>query len=383
MKKFLNIVGARPQIIKSAAISRAVRKSYSSVLNEIIVHTGQHYDENMSEIFFKELEIPLPHYNLNAKAGLHGKQTSIMLERLEELMITENPDFVVVYGDTNSTVAAALAATKLHIPIVHIEAGLRSYNKSMPEEINRIVTDHVSTLLFPPTLAGLNNLVREGFKLEATGNHTIDNPGVFLSGDIMFDNSLFFSHIAEKKDNNILFRKNLINQKFVLVTIHRDMNTDVNERLQNIVKALIEIAKNYNIKLIIPMHPRTFKKLSMPENKRLMDSISYEKNIIIIDPVSFLDMILLEKYAEIIITDSGGVQKEAYFFQKPAIVLRKETEWIETVEVGNSVLTDADKEKIITSFENFSKNKPVNYPNIFGDGKAAEFICKRTLESLG
>lgn len=380
MKKILSIVGARPQIIKAAAISRAIRKHFSNEITELVVHTGQHYDANMSGVFFDELQIPQPAYNLNSGSGNHGKQTGQMLAGLEEIMLAEKPDFVVVYGDTNSTLAASLAASKLHIPVAHIEAGLRSFNKSMPEEINRIATDHVSSLLFSPTQAGIDNLKREGFNIENTQGFTIDNPGVFLSGDIMYDNSLFFAEIAETSDN-ILHQLGIEKEKFVLVTIHRDLNTDNETRMKAILETLIELAKNNNYQFIMPLHPRTKKQLSTPEYRTLAAIIEAESKIKIIKPVSFLAMTLLEKYAAVVITDSGGVQKEAYFFKKPAIVLRPETEWVELVENGNTILADADSERIKNAFNYFTKNKLSNFPEFFGNGNASEFICRKILEN--
>jgi len=380
MKKILSIVGARPQIIKAAAISRAIRKYFFDEITELVVHTGQHYDANMSGVFFDELQIPQPAYNLNSGSGNHGKQTGQMLAGLEEIMLAEKPDFVVVYGDTNSTLAASLAASKLHIPVAHIEAGLRSFNKSMPEEINRIATDHVSSLLFSPTQAGIDNLKREGFSHENKPSYTIDNPGVFLSGDIMYDNSLFFAQIAEN-ENDILHRLNIEKEKYVLVTIHRDLNTDNETRMKAILSTLIELAKANSFQFIIPLHPRTKKQLATSEYSSLAQIISEEPKIKIIEPVSFLEMTLLEKYAAVVITDSGGVQKEAYFFKKPAIVLRPETEWVELVENGNTLLADADSDRIKKAFKHFTENKLTNFPEFFGNGNASEFICRKILEN--
>ncbi|WP_081212176.1 non-hydrolyzing UDP-N-acetylglucosamine 2-epimerase [Salegentibacter sediminis] len=378
MLKLLTIVGARPQIIKAAALSRTIKKNFSSEIEEIIVHTGQHYDENMSQIFFDELQIPKPNYNLNVGSGSHGKQTAAMIEGIEEILISEEPNYIVLYGDTNSTLAGAIAASKIHIPIVHIEAGLRSFNKSMPEEINRIMCDHSSTFLFTPTLTGYKNLLNEGFE-ENNGSFNIDNPGIFHCGDVMYDNSLFFSDISDSK-SSIQFSLDLKDKSYILTTIHRNNNTDDPVRLSNIFQGLIEIIETSKLQVVLPLHPRTKNKLQqLPEE--LQQRIKNNKKLRIIDPVSFLDMIQLEKNAELIITDSGGVQKEAYFFQKPCLILRNETEWVEIIKEGSGVLVNANHDKIIDSFKKMYKSKK-SFPPIFGDGNSANFICEKLIENL-
>ncbi len=381
MIRIINVIGARPQIIKAAAISRAILNNYKELVEDIIVHTGQHYDENMSAIFFEELGIPIPKYNLKIGSSSHGIQTAKMLEGLEKIILDEKPDFIVLYGDTNSTIAAALAASKLHFPVVHIEAGLRSYNKSMPEEINRIVCDHVSTYLFTPTLQGYQNLIKEGFK-ESPPPYTIDNPGIFHVGDIMFDNSKFFAELASK-NSTILKDNNLIPEKYVLATIHRNHNTDNPKRLESIFDAFFEIVKTYNIKLVLPLHPRTSKILKQNINKELYNKIVEEKNILFIPPVSFLDMIFLEKNAHLIMTDSGGVQKEAHFFEKPCIILRPETEWVELVDNGSAKIVDADKYEIIKAFENYFQKNNFVYPKFYGDGNASSKIIDKLIAFKG
>jgi UDP-GlcNAc3NAcA epimerase len=381
MIKILNIIGARPQIIKSAAISRAVRTHFKNEINDIILHTGQHYDTNMSEVFFQEMQIPSPNYNLNIGSAGHGVQTGEMIIKIEEIILKEKPDCVVVYGDTNSTLAASIASSKIHFPVVHIEAGLRSFNKSMPEEINRIMCDHVSTLLFSPTLTGINNLVNEGFKTDIKPKFTIDNSGVFHSGDVMFDNSIYFSGIAESK-SNVLNDNHIEKDNFILVTIHRNNNTDIPERLESIFKSIYEISKDNNRNVIIPLHPRTAKVLQKNITPELYQRIINNKLIKIIEPVSFFDMIILEKYAKMILTDSGGVQKEAYFFGKPCLILRTETEWTELVDVGAAKICDADNSIIRTAYEYFNNNNNINFEPIFGDGKAAEFICKEIINNF-
>jgi UDP-GlcNAc3NAcA epimerase len=379
MLKIVTIIGARPQIIKAAALSRAIRKHFSERIKEIIVHTGQHYDQKMSQVFIDELDIPVPNYNLSIGSASHGKQTGRMIERIEEVLLEELPDFVVIYGDTNSTLAASVAASKLLIPIVHIEAGLRSYNKSMPEEINRIMCDHASTLLFTPTKTGFDNLVREGFKTGNQAPFNADNPGVFHCGDVMYDNSLYFKRIAEKK-STVLSEYGLEGKEFVLGTIHRDNNTDQAERLNAIFRSINRLAKKHEIIFALPLHPRTDKAIENNLDKDLVKEIDQNPFIKILPPVSFLDMIILESKSKLVVTDSGGVQKEAYFFEKPSIILRSETEWVEIVKAGCGRIANADEEKIVESFDYFLENyKTLSYPKIFGDGFAAEFICEKML----
>jgi UDP-GlcNAc3NAcA epimerase len=382
--KLVTIIGARPQIIKAAALSRAIKNHFSDRIQEVIVHTGQHYDDNMSQVFFDELQIPRPDYNLHVGSASHGVQTARMTEGIEALLIKEQPDFIVLYGDTNSTLAGAVAAAKIHVPIVHIEAGLRSFNKSMPEEINRIVCDHCSTLLFTPTKAGLENLKREGFSIDeggvSTGSTTavptIDNPKVYHCGDIMYDNSLHFADIAEEK-TDILQRMELVGKPFILATIHRDSNTDHPERLGAIFDALIELSKENQI--VLPLHPRTAKLLKTNLSNEKQALVFSSANIKLIPPVSFLEMIALERHAQLVMTDSGGVQKEAYFFKKPGIILRPETEWVEIVQTGNAILADADESRIMEAWQHFKNNPPTVFPEIFGDGHAAEFMLDKII----
>ena len=380
MIKIITIIGARPQIIKAAAIIRAIRNKFSDQISEIIVHTGQHYDRNMSKIFFDELEIPKPDYNLNIGSASHGKQTALMIEGIEKILLTEKPHSIILYGDTNSTLAGAVAAAKIHIPVFHIEAGLRSFNKKMPEEINRIVCDHASTLLFSPTLTGFNNLIREGFDPYTKPPYNIDNPGIYHCGDVMFDNSIYFSEVAEKK-SGILKQLNLSPGKFILTTIHRDNNTDNPERLNAIFSTLNNIAESQNINIVLPLHPRTSKLLKNNLSTGLYQAIKNNPLIKIISPVSFLDMIVLEKNTEMIFTDSGGVQKEAYFFQKPCIIMRSETEWKEIVENKAAIVTDADETRILNAYEHFKKSNKILFPPIFGNGKASEFICEEIIKN--
>ena len=377
MIKLLTIIGARPQIIKAAALSRAIKNHFADKIHEVIVHTGQHYDDNMSKVFFDEMNVPNPDYNLGVGSGSHGKQTALMIEKTEEVILHERPDFVVLFGDTNSTLAGSVAAAKLHFPIIHIEAGLRSFNKSMPEEINRIVCDHTSTLLFTPTKTGLNNLVREGFNPSSKPPYSQDNPGIFHCGDIMLDNSLYFADIAESK-SKILENNRLEKGQFILATIHRDNNTDIPERLNSIFQAIHEISVGENIDFILPLHPRTTKILRQNLTDKVFRTITDNPKIKIISPVSFFDTLVLEKNCRMVMTDSGGVQKEAYFFKKPAIILRAETEWVEIVEHGAGICTDAGIENIVKAYRHFTSFEPV-FPPVFGDGRAAEFICRQIL----
>ena len=381
MKKILTIIGARPQIIKAAAISRAIKNNFSDKIEELIIHTGQHYDANMSEIFFEELAIPRPDFNLNVGSSSHGQQTAKIIEGIEELLLTTNPDGIIIYGDTNSTVAAALAASKLQIPIFHIEAGLRSFNKVMPEEINRILSDHISTLLFCPTKTAINNLKKEGFSLENSSKPTIDNPHTYLCGDIMFDNSIHFSSISDI-NATILKNENLTNEKFILVTIHRNANTDDTIRLNAIFNALNYIQNTTNFTIVLPIHPRTKKMMDLLLNQENKQLLAENQKIKIIPPAGFLDIIALEKNAELIITDSGGLQKEAYFFNKPCVILRSETEWVEIVENGNAIIADADEVRIVEAANNLLVKKDYTYPSLFGDGKASEFIIEKIIETL-
>ena len=374
--KIVTIIGARPQIIKAAALSRAIKTHYANEIQEIIVHTGQHYDDNMSAVFFDELGIPRPDYNLHVGSASHGVQTARMTEGIEGILLKEQPDFIVLYGDTNSTLAGAVAAAKIHIPIAHVEAGLRSFNKAMPEEINRIVCDHCSTLLFSPTQAGVENLQREGFALNNEPPYTIDNPKVYHCGDIMYDNSLHFAEIAETK-TNIINKLGLKDRPFILATIHRDTNTDYPERLSAIFKAIVRLSEECQI--VLPLHPRTSKLLKTNLDEELQKQIFNNTSISLIPPVSFLEMIALERHAQLVMTDSGGVQKESYFFKKPCIILRPETEWVEIVQTGNAILADANESRIMQAWQHFKDNPPIKFPEIFGDGHAAEFILNEML----
>jgi len=363
--KVVTIVGARPQFVKAAAISRAIRehnKTMGQRLHEVIVHTGQHYDENMSQVFFEELEISRPDYNLEIGGGSHGAMTGQMLEKIEHVLMVERPDWVLVYGDTNSTLAGAIAASKIHIPVAHVEAGLRSFNMRMPEEINRILSDRVSKLLFCPTDTAVLNLKNEGI---VKGVHNV--------GDVMLDASLFYRDLARQK-STILDKLNLIAKEYVLVTCHRAENTDDHERLSQIVQGIAKIAEQSRI--IFPLHPRTRK---MINENGLMDQL---RDVDLLAPVSFLDMVMLEESAKMIITDSGGVQKEAYFFRVPCITMRDETEWVETVDVGANSLVGSKAERIVSAYNAVCSNywNVVALPELYGDGLASRRIVASLID---
>lgn len=351
--KLLTIIGARPQFVKAAALSREIKKH--SALQEIIVHTGQHFDANMSDIFFEEMDIPKPHYNLNINGLGHGAMTGQMLEQLEKVMQAEKPDLVLVYGDTNSTIAGALAAKKLHIKVAHVEAGLRSFNMQMPEEINRILTDRISDWLFCPTDTAINNLKREGYdNINCT---------IVKTGDVMEDAALYYAQRAAEK-SDIIQRLDLREKKYILTTIHRAENTDVAANLENIIGALNELAKTYPV--IVPLHPRT---------KKIIADKGYHIGFTIIDPVGYFDMIMLLQNCSLVITDSGGLQKEAFFFGKTCITTREQTEWVELVENGYNFIVGTDQAKII-ALANAKINAP--FPaklNLYGNGSACAHIC--------
>lgn len=389
MIRILTIIGARPQIIKAAAISRAISSCFAEQIEEVILHTGQHYDTNMSAVFFDELGIPQPQYNLQVGSGTHAAQTARIMEGVEQVLIDaqkENQPFdgILVYGDTNSTLAAAVAAAKIHIPVFHVEAGLRSFNMSMPEEVNRIVCDQLSSILFTPTHTGLRNLEQEGFATDGIKQRTrfANRKGqcVMLSGDVMYDNSLYFSKIADNKCD-IIERLGLTSRGFVLATIHRPANTDNPTNLQSIFTALLDIADRDQIDIVLPLHPRTRKMLDVHLAPELMTRIETNNHMRIIEPASFFEIIRLEKNARIVMTDSGGVQKEAFFFQTPCVILRPETEWIEIVEAGAGIITDADYTRIMDAYDVLA-GKEVIFPPLFGDGHASEKILNEIVKYI-
>ena len=360
--KICTIIGARPQFIKAAAVSAKIAEmSEHSDISEVIIHTGQHYDPDMSKIFFEELKIPKEKYNLKVGSGRHGEQTAKMLAGVEDILIEESPDWVLIYGDTNSTLAGALAAVKLHIPVVHIEAGMRSFNRNMPEEINRIVSDSISTLNLCSTQTAVEHLEHEGMGSTA-----------FLTGDVMYDCALKFEALAEKYCDP-LSKFGLSHGKYILMTCHRAENTDDNLRLSQIVSAVNKVAEKHTV--LYTMHPRT---ASFIEKYKL----EFSDNVQVVDPVGYLDMLVLEKSAEMILTDSGGIQKEAFFYKVPCITMRDETEWVETVELGWNTLAGASYDKITAAVANFAEKRPLETDaRPYGDGNAVEIIIQKLLET--
>lgn len=390
--KIVTVVGARPQFIKAAAVSRAIqafnrgpssfnRRSSKRRIQEILVHTGQHYDYLMDRVFFEELQLPRPDYHLGVGSSSHARQTAMMLERIESILGREKPEVVIVYGDTNSTLSGALAAAKLNIPVAHVEAGLRSYHRTMPEEINRLLTDHISTLLFCPTTQAVRNLLKEGIKDGETR-------AVEKVGDVMYDSILYYSKLAGKR-STILRELGLLRSKgpfapnstlrtlnYYLATLHRAENTDDPKRLKSILEALNKIG--VDIPVILPLHPRTKKMI------KAHHLLTETKRIQLIDPVSYLNMLILEKNAKAILTDSGGVQKEAYWLEVPCFTLREETEWVETVKSGWNVLVGKDVKRIVNEVRRGGSRKPNRKGmGIFGNGKASEKIVQIIADRFG
>lgn len=353
MTKMLTIVGARPQFIKAAALSR-VLQNFDSI-EEQIVHTGQHFDSNMSDVFFEEMQIPRPAFNLEINSLGHGAMTGRMLEEIEKLILSEKPDMVLVYGDTNSTIAGALAAKKLHVKVAHVEAGLRSFNIRMPEEVNRILTDRISDYLFCPTSTAIDNLEREGF-------NNIDCH-IHRTGDVMQDAALYYASFADEKST--VLNDHDISGDIALATIHRAENTDDPRRLEGIIKALNRI--NKEIQVICPIHPRTSK---------IMDKLNLNVEFTTIDPVGYFDMIALLKKSRIVLTDSGGLQKEAFFFASPCVTLRDQTEWVELIENGFNMLAGADESEIYRNFKTMMQASPDFSMDLYGKGMASENIAQ-------
>lgn len=356
MNKVLTIVGARPQFVKASVVSAAILEQPN--LTEVLVHTGQHFDANMSDVFFGQLGIPRPIHNLNISGGLHGAMTGAMLQELEKVMMAEKPAAVMVYGDTNSTLAGALAASKLHIPLVHVEAGLRSFNKLMPEEINRIVTDQISDVLYCPTETAINNLRSEGFDSKSVEALNV--------GDVMQDSALLFSKFAHKP-GAVSSSSN-----FILATLHRADNTDDYDRLSSIVSALNQL--HLHSPVILPLHPRTWSAI---------EKAGLKLNVNIIEPVGYFEMLWLLKHCSLVLTDSGGVQKEAYFFGKPCVTMRDQTEWIELITAGANQLVGADAELIIAAVEGCIGNSIDDSSDLYGGGKAATKIANHLSGYLG
>lgn len=356
-KKIISIVGARPQFIKAAVVSRALQQS-GEAAQEKIIHTGQHFDDNMSAVFFKELDIPEPHFHLGVGGGTHGQNTGRMLESIEEVLLQEKPCMVLVYGDTNSTLAGALAASKLHIPLAHVEAGLRSFNKKMPEEINRILTDHAADILFTPTDTATHNALAEGIATEK----------IQQVGDVMYDAALYYAGKA-KHHEGILQRLSLRSGTFMLVTLHRAEMVDHRHRLQQVLNAVAQSG----MPVVLPMHPRTKKRLQE------FDTV-IPKNIFIIEPLGYLDITVLVQHAAVVATDSGGLQKEACFHKTPCITLRDETEWVELCECGANILTGADEGRIAAAIQqSLTTGEAVFNKPLYGNGDSGELIAAAIL----
>ena len=345
MKKIVTILGARPQFVKAAVLSRIIAENND--FKEVIIHTGQHYDANMSDIFFTEMEIPAPKYNLDVNGLSHGVMTGQMMEKIEEVLLHEKPHAIIIYGDTNSTIAGALAAKKLGIEVVHIEAGLRSFNMKMPEEINRILTDRISDLLFCPTNTAVHNLKMEGFDNFDTQ--------VIKSGDIMKDAVEYYSEFSKEK-SKIITKLKLKEGFFVLATIHRQENTEDVDKLKAIFEGLELLSEE--VRVVIPLHPRT---------RKILENNNLKYDVEIIDPVGYFDMLELLKHCLLVITDSGGLQKEAFFNKKPCIITREETEWTELVDHGFATLVGSDKQKMLDAYKNY-KSISLDYnKNLYGD----------------
>lgn len=357
MKKIITIIGARPQFIKASVVSKAL--AVAKTFQEIIIHTGQHFDKNMSDVFFNDLGIPKPHFQLNINGSSHGKMTGEMLIAIEAILLQEKPDAVMVYGDTNSTLAGALAAAKLHIPVIHIEAGLRSFNMAMPEEINRILTDQISSILFCPTSVAVANLHNENFHNKSCK--------VFNVGDVMQDSALLFQKLAKKPLN-----ESFLNHQYILATLHRAENTDDLDRLNNIIKALNHI-HNTIMPVVLPLHPRT---------RNIIKQHNIKLDIHTIDPVGYLEMIWLLENSSLVVTDSGGVQKEAFFFSKPCVTTREQTEWVELIENNVNILAGANFDKIIDAVKIMLGQKISDPTQLYGGGKASYNIAKHLSQLL-
>jgi UDP-GlcNAc3NAcA epimerase len=356
--KIVTVIGARPQFIKAATVSRIIANN--DEIKEIVIHTGQHYDHNLSKLFFEELEINEPEYNLGIGGRMHGSMTGRQLEKIEEILLNEKPDWVLVYGDTNSTLAGALAAAKLHIPVAHVEAGLRSFNKNMPEEINRVLTDHISTILYTPTDSAINNLLNEG----------ILHSQILPVGDVMYDAALYFKNKAEL-NSQVLDEYSLTKDNYVLCTIHRAENTDNPSRMKALLEGLGKVARS--VPVVLPLHPRT---RTVIEKQGIGEFLS---GVNVLPPVGYLDMVMLERHAKLIATDSGGIQKEAFFYEKPCITLRDETEWVELIELGWNTLITPDNADAVAKgiIERIGTTGRPGQP--FGHGNAAELIVDRLI----
>lgn len=376
MIKLSIIVGARPQFIKASALLNTIRKHFNNHLKFTLIHSGQHYDKNMSDVFYKTMQIDKPNYQIKSKQSTQGAQTSRMLEAIEQILSKEKPHWCVVFGDTNTTLAGALAASKLHIPIAHVEAGMRSYNKTMPEEINRIFTDHCSTVLFVPSQSAMNNLQKEGFYLDSIPPYSINNPAIVFTGDIMYEVYLNFIEQLNNRKSNYDLQEKVKNKFDIVCTIHRQENTDNEQHLYQIMLALLSLAQ-LSYRIIFPIHPRTQKIISQSEKlQKIFLSIKQNKNIHVSEPLSYEKMMQILQHVQIVLTDSGGLQKEAFYAQKPCVILRNETEWTEIIQCGAATIAGTDNDNIVNQTIKLINNLPTYFPEIFGNGKTSHIICQ-------
>lgn len=382
MIKLLTVIGARPQFIKSAAISRAISKYFTNKIEEVIVHTGQHYDPEMSNVFFDELNIPKEKYNLHIGSSNHANQTAKIMIALDDVVEKEMPDAILLYGDTNSTLSACLVGVKRHIPVIHVEAGVRSYNKKFPEEVNRLICDHVSSLLFVPSDDGMRSLTQEGFDTAETKIDTtslLNHPNVYRCGDIMYDNTIYFEDKADGYFNELIHKHSLPRENYFLVTAHRPSNVDDHENFKSILSFFHYAVETLGKEIVFPIHPRTRKLID--QNAELSEMIN-RPGIHCIPPASFIEMIGLEKYADLVITDSGGVQKEAFFMKKPCLIMLEETPWVELVDSGNAKLVGSNYDLLCDGAKYYLENPPQTFESIYGDGKSASFICEKIIENI-
>ncbi len=382
MIKILTVVGARPQFIKSAAISRAIAQHFSDKIDEVLVHTGQHYDSNMSNVFFDEMGIPKEKYNLQIGSSNHAYQTAQIMMAFDDVVEKEQPDAILLYGDTNSTLAACLVAVKRHLPIIHIEAGVRFFNKTFPEEVNRIICDHVSSLLFVPTEDGISCLKKEGFSTAESAPKDkllLNSPNVYLCGDIMYDNTIYFKDNADSYFEGLKSKHNLPDNNYILVTAHRPANVDHPETFENILQFIHYAINDLNKEVIFPIHPRTQKIIN--GNSKLKSLIEKE-GLHCIPAVSFIEMIGLQKNTDLVVTDSGGVQKEAYFMEKPCLIMLDETSWVELLESGNAKLVGNNYDLLCEGAQFYLENKPERFERIYGDGNSARFICETIIRNF-
>ena len=377
--KIATVVGARPQFIKAGVVNRIIRDHFSSQIEEEIIHTGQHYDHGMSDLFFEQLDIPKPAAHLGIGSSSHGSQTGEMLIKLEQEFQSRKPDAIMVYGDTNSTLAGALAAVKIHIPIIHVESGLRSYLTAMPEEVNRVCTDHVSSLMSCPNQTAITNLKKEGIT-DQIGACSADNPWVRFHGDVMYDNILF---LRDKFGNHcaLMDQFGMEENGFLLATIHRPSNTDSRETLQKLFSGLQDLASQNNLKVFLPLHPRTLKLAESNLDTTFWNSFKSDKNIIIHDPIGIIEIGQLVGQSKMVITDSGGLQKEAVFLDKPCIILRDRTEWVELLDCGWGKTVGSDPEKLTSAFNELSQLTG-SAPPLYGDGDAAQKLCADILKAF-